>query len=186
MSKSQKELIRTFLSQESALKAFLSRFVYRPHDIEDIAQETFLQVLKAKNSHKIQYPKAYIYRVARNLAMRELTRKSTKLTSFIEDMSDMKLMASSEDVEQNVIVSRRFERVKTAIAELPPQCRRVFIMRKVYGYSQKEISQALKISVSTVEKHLGLGIKRCLASVEAQEEPESNVTHLISKIGKEE
>jgi RNA polymerase sigma factor (sigma-70 family) len=37
---------------------------------------------------------------------------------------------------------------------LPSQCRQVFTLRKVYGYSQKEIATRLSIPESTVEKHL--------------------------------
>ena len=47
------------------------------------------------------------------------------------------------------------------VAEFPAQCRRVFILRKVLGYSHKEISAAMGISVSTVEKHLARAMMRC-------------------------
>src|SRR5690606_20794216 len=41
------------------------------------------------------------------------------------------------------------------------QCRKAFVLRKVYGYSQKEIADSLGISENTVEKHIATGIKRC-------------------------
>ena len=63
------------------------------------------------------------------------------------------------------------DRVKVAIAEMPPQCQRVFIMHKVYGFKYKEISQQLGISVSTVEKHIMTGLKKCRQSVKNQEQP---------------
>ena len=50
-----------------------------------------------------------------------------------------------------------------AVRHLPLQCRRVFVLKKVYNYSQKEISEELGISASTVEKHIALGIRRCSA-----------------------
>jgi len=46
------------------------------------------------------------------------------------------------------------------VSELPIQCRRVFVLRKVYGYSQAEIAQELGISVSTVESHIATGMHR--------------------------
>ena len=48
-----------------------------------------------------------------------------------------------------------------AVQKLPLQCRRVFILRKVYGLTHKEIAEHLDISVSTIEKHLATGISRC-------------------------
>jgi DNA-binding CsgD family transcriptional regulator len=35
------------------------------------------------------------------------------------------------------------------------------VLKKVYGYSQKEIALSLSISENTVEKHIATGIKRC-------------------------
>lgn len=48
-----------------------------------------------------------------------------------------------------------------AVAELTPQCRGVYLLRKVHGYSHKEISERLFIAVSTVEKHLMKAVEQC-------------------------
>ena len=165
------QISQAFVEQQRSLKAFISRFVRGPQDIDDIAQETFVRAFLAEQKGGIQHPKAYIYRVARNLAFEILTKKSTQLTSYIEDSCDLSLLQSGEDVESTAIVMEKFDRVKVAIAEMPPQCQRVFIMHKVYGFKYKEISQQLGISVSTVEKHIMTGLKKCKQSVKSQEEP---------------
>ena len=159
------------MEQQRPLKAFISRFIRRPQDIDDIAQETFVRAFLAEQKGDIQHPKAYIYRVARNLAFEVLTKKSNQLTSYIEDSCDLSLVQSGEDIEGTAIVMEKFDRVKVAIAEMPPQCQRVFIMHKVYGFKYKEISQQLGISVSTVEKHIMTGLKKCKQSVKNQEQP---------------
>ena len=48
-----------------------------------------------------------------------------------------------------------------AIQGLPDRCRQVFTLRKVYGYSQKEIALRLNISENTVEQHLTKAARRC-------------------------
>ena len=48
-----------------------------------------------------------------------------------------------------------------AVAELAPQCRQVYLLRKVHGLSHKEIAVHLGIAVSTVEKHLMKAIEQC-------------------------
>ncbi len=169
----------SFRKNEGMLKTFISRFMYRPQDVDDIAQETFIRAFKAEKKGVIEHPKAYLYSVARNLALKELTKKSTKMTSFIEDSCSPEVLGSDENVEKQVGALEKLERVKIAIAELPPQCQRVFIMRKVYGFSHKEISQELGISVSTVEKHIVSGLKRCRQSVKRQETPRNIVPHKL-------
>lgn len=165
------QITKAFVEQQGPLKSFISRFIRRPQDIDDIAQETFIRAFRAEKRGGIQHPKAYIYRVARNLAFETLTKKSTQLTSYIEDSCDQSLLESKENLEYNMIVSEKLDRVKTAIAEMPPQCQRVFIMHKVYGFKYREISQQLGISVSTVEKHIMTGLKKCRQSVRYQERP---------------
>jgi len=54
-----------------------------------------------------------------------------------------------------------------AIAALPPQCAKVFVLRKMQGLSQKEIAARLNISVRTVENHVALGLVRCKAYMRA-------------------
>ncbi len=162
-------VLRVFMDQQRPLKFFISRFIRRPQDIDDIAQETFVRAFAAEEKNEIQHPKAYIYRIARNLALEVLSRKSTQLTSFIEDSCDPNLLSSGEDVEGSAMVMERFDRVKEAIAEMPPQCQRVFIMHKVYGFKYGEISQQLGISVSTVEKHIMAGLKKCRQYVKNSE-----------------
>ena len=44
---------------------------------------------------------------------------------------------------------------------LPVQARRVFVLKKVYGYSQREIAEELGLAQSTVEKHVALAVRRC-------------------------
>ena len=165
------DISEAFVEQQRPLRAFISRFIRGPQDIDDIAQETFVRAFLAEQKGDIQHPKAYIYRVARNLAFETLSKKSTQLTSYIEDSCDLALLQSGEDIEVATIVKEKFDRVKVAIAEMPPQCQRVFIMHKVYGFKYKEISQQLGISVSTVEKHIMTGLKKCKQSVKNQEKP---------------
>ena len=173
----ESSIVETFHENEGPLKSFISKFMYRPQDVDDIAQETFIRAFKAEKKGIIEHPKAYLYSIARNLAFKELTKKSNKMTIFIEDSCSPEVLGSEEDVERQVGTLEKLSRVKTAIAELPPQCQRVFIMRKVYGFSHKEISHKLGISVSTVEKHIVSGLKRCRQSVKRQERPDHTLPY---------
>ena len=175
------QITKAFVDHQRPLKSFISRFIRRPQDIDDIAQETFVRAFLAEKKGDIQHPKAYIYRVARNLGFETLTKKSNQLTSYIEDSCDQSLLQSDENVEDSMATTEKFDRVKIAISELPPQCQRVFIMHKVYGFKYREISQQLGISVSTVEKHIMTGLKKCRQSVRHQEMPNKVVDFNATK-----
>jgi len=56
------------------------------------------------------------------------------------------------------------------VRSLPLQCRRAFVLKKVYGYSYSEIAQKLQISEKTVEKHISKGLTLCRSHLSALDE----------------
>ncbi len=161
-------MTRTYLEHEPALKRFISRLIIRPQDVEDISQEVFLRAFKAEKTTDIHNPKAFLFKIAKNIALNELTRKSNQLTDFIEDNSHFEIRSQDCSPEEKFGSRQKFETFCQALETLPPQCRKVFIMRKVYGFSHKEISKALGISTSTVEKHIATGLKRSMDIMQAE------------------
>jgi RNA polymerase sigma-70 factor (ECF subfamily) len=88
----------------------------------------------------------------------------------IEPLGDFESLEVLEDSSQvavdDVVDSReRIRLLARAIAALPPQCAKVFILRKMQGLPQKEIAVRLNISVRTVENHVALGLSRCRAFI---------------------
>lgn len=155
-------ILKTFLENERGIKRYLARFFPRAQDVDDLAQETFLRAY-AEPGRDLHSPRAFLYRIARNLALNERARLSNKTTSYIEDHPDPAVLEASDQVSAEDVVEGRQKLAvfADAIAALPPQCRRVFVLRKVHGMSQKDVAQKLGISVSTVEKHLATGLLRC-------------------------
>lgn len=151
----------TFEQNEGFLKKFVSKFLNRPEDIEDIVQETFLKAYDYEQRSKIASPKAFLFRIAKNAALRELTRKSTQITDYIEEIEVPENVDNPQSVEERVESQKKFNLFLQAAAYLPDKCRRVFLMRKVFGYSHSEIASQLNISHSTVEKHLSKGLRMC-------------------------
>ena len=166
----------SFLEQQGPLKSFISKFVKRPQDVDDIAQDTFIRAIRAEKRNDIEFPRAYLYRIARNLSFEFLSKKHVKLTNYIEDCALDDICVPVADVEKTIAVNERMVRVKEAIADLPPQCQRVFIMHKVYGFKYREIASQLGISMSTVEKHIISGLRKCRHSVLAKEKSDGVVS----------
>ena len=140
------------------------RFVLREQDIEDIVQETFLRAYQSEQSQVIRSPKSFLFRVARNIALNEIARKANSLTDLVGDPDSLNVIDSMPSAEQQLEIRRRFDALNAAVGALPPQCRRVLVMRKVFGLSHKEIARRLDISVRTVEKHLAKALHRCQES----------------------
>jgi RNA polymerase sigma factor (sigma-70 family) len=181
------KLLEVFVALRRKLARAVSRIV-PPPEIEDIVQETYVRVCQFEQVGNIRHPRSFLYRTARNLALDHIKRSESRTTVGLpgddEDRGEGDVSQAGLDVYDQLAAKQEFEIFCEAVQQLPLQCRRVFVMRKVYGYSQKEIARALDIGESTVEKHIAYGIKRCSSFIAARTEP-SEVTRLALKRGKQ-
>ncbi len=145
----------------SSLKRFIGRFMRTSSDIEDIAQEAFLRAYTVERDRPIDQPKSFLFRIAKHLALSQLTRKSRQITNYIEDSDDSEVIQLESSAEEEISAQQILGLHFDAVAGLSPQCRQVYLLRKVHGYSHKEIAAELVIAVSTVEKHLMKAIEQC-------------------------
>ena len=174
----------TFIGSESALKRYVGRFVHKPEDIDDMVQETFLRAYTATNSREIEYPKAYLFKVAKSVALRALNKKAHQVTDYLEE-AQAEASLDHASLEEEIEADQKVQLYCAAIAELPPQCRRVFLMRKYQALSHKEIAEALGITVGAVEKQVTLGIKRCMAYMDKRERLPDGVSAMSKQQGGE-
>jgi RNA polymerase sigma-70 factor (ECF subfamily) len=156
-------ILQAFLQHQSALRSYISRFMVSAHEIDDVSQETFLRAYKAEQKNTIEQPKAFLFRVAKNMMLSEFSNKSRKMIDYVEDFEQSQLPEAMPSLEDDMVARQKIGLYCEAIASLPPRCRQVTLMKKVYGMSHKEIARRLDISVSAVEKQLAKGGKQCAA-----------------------
>ena len=152
-----------YLSLRQNLLRAVSRIV-PPHEIEDVVQETYVRLCQVGNVDEIRNPRSYMLKTVRNLALDHVKRAENRLSVRWDEDPEQGYTAAnveSDEVFQQSAAREEFAHFCEAVRQLPPQCRRVFVMKKVYGYSQREIAQELDLSESTVEKHVALGVRRC-------------------------
>jgi RNA polymerase sigma-70 factor (ECF subfamily) len=164
-------ILEAYLENEVALKRYLRRFIRSREGADDLAQEAFVRAFAAEPGRVIESPKAFLFKVAKNLALNELARQSSAAFAPLGDLEGQEVLEDSNQVAADDVVDSR-ERIRLlarAIAALPPQCAKVFLLRKMQGLSQKEIAVRLNISVRTVENHVATGLSRCRAYMRAHD-----------------
>lgn len=171
-------LCSAFERYKRAIARVVARIV-KPCDIEDIVQETYLRIYRAAQRRPIQHPRSFMLRAARNLALNHVGRADALNHLAIEEVrvevdpiepsiEAESQAAVSESPEAMVQAEEEFLIFCRAIRELPLQCRRAFLLRKVYDLSQREVARQLGISESTVEKHIAKGLVACSAYMTAR------------------
>jgi RNA polymerase sigma factor (sigma-70 family) len=152
-------LLAAFLDCRRALARVVGRVV-KPHDIDDILQETFIRAYVASQRSEIRHPRSFMLKTARNLALNHATSAYATRTEMA-DFSSSEVYTTTESPESEFESRERFLGFCRAVRALPAQCRRVFVLKKVYGLSQQEIAAYLGVSESTVEKHVAKGLVMC-------------------------
>ena len=144
------------------LRRYLRRFYTNRQDIEDAMQEGFLKSFEIEKKQIITSPAAYLFMTIRNFACRDLKKKSRLTLVQIEDIDLFTLIIDRKTIENSLELRQSLTLFCEAADQLPQKCRKAFLLRKIYGCSQKEIATMMKISVSTVEKHLAKGLQHTM------------------------
>jgi RNA polymerase sigma factor (sigma-70 family) len=153
-------IVLNFVKFKPLLRRLLARIV-KPQDIEDIMQETYIRVWAASEKTEIVNQKSFMLKTAQNLAYNSLVTAWLRHVDLEEDLGAAGIELVTQDLEAQFESSVKFQGFCRAVNALPPQCRRAFVLSKVYGLSQHEIAGQLEISESTVEKHIAKGYLHC-------------------------
>ncbi len=122
---------------------------------EDAAQEAFVRAWQKLPSYRpVGSFRSWLFRIATNLAI-DMLRREKPTVSFEE----LPLKDKGEGIEENLIKRQRGEKVRKAILSLPPESRKVIVLREYENLSYKEISETLEIPIGTVMSRLNYARK---------------------------
>lgn len=106
---------------------------------------------------------AYLYRLARNVALDRLRAGERREALFASGPISEEIAAPAPSAERHLIDQESLGIVLAAIAGLSPRCREVFILRKVENLRVVDIAERLGISPSMVTRHLQNALTHCMA-----------------------
>lgn len=154
------------LLHEDMLRAWLRSRFPTGIDVNDVIQESYLRVLKARDKGEIRAPKAFLFATARNCALNTLRASAVRGENRYMDSADFEVMDDRIGVAETIEHDQELEILTRAIQSLPDRCRQIFTLRKVYGMPQREIAKKLGLSPRTVNAQISIGINKCMAFVE--------------------
>lgn len=159
------EILNAFLRNEAAIRRFLNRRRVNAAAADDLLQETFLRGFAAELKNEIREPKAYLFQIANSLVLENVRRNSRSPTQALEDCGGTDVLPDEDQAaaEEWLEGRRKLALFVRAVAELPPQCRKAFLMRRIDGLQYKQIANRMNISVSAVEKHVTTALLKCNA-----------------------
>jgi RNA polymerase sigma-70 factor (ECF subfamily) len=130
-----------------------------PDIAHDIVQETFVRVWNRRADLRANIPiLAYLFRISRNLTVDHAKYHSTRVR--LESSIPTASPSEGDDPLETLQLSMLEERLMEAIRlRLSARCREIFLLSRMEGMSNKEISERLGISLKTVESQITRALK---------------------------
>lgn len=156
---------------KNSLYAFLKRFLNNQEMLEDVFQETFLQLFTSRESFDAERPlRPWLFTIAANKA-KDALRKQQRIAAI-----PIGTIAQPEDLSfsdvLNILTSdstlpyEKLEKDETAakvaeiIANMPENLREILILAYFNKFSYKQMAQILSIPIGTVKSRLHTAVYR--------------------------
>jgi RNA polymerase sigma factor (sigma-70 family) len=146
-----------------SLFQFLRRRVRSSVDVQDLAQETYLRLLRAHDLSEVRNPQAYLLQVARHVAL-EWDDQQPRSDSMAVLDEDMLVDGQLPELELDALLSQ--ERLEEVLASVSPMMRAVLLLRLRDERSYQEIAAELRITERQVRRYLARGYERLRLAIE--------------------
>jgi RNA polymerase sigma factor, sigma-70 family len=142
---------------------FLYRMVHNQAVAEELAQEVFLRVYRARDSYRAEARfTTWLYRIATNLAVnhaRDTRHERSAQTVYLdapdEETGTTPDVADDEpSVEQRLVKDERMAAIRNHVMALPERQRMAVLMHKYQGMDYRQIGDVLKLSESATKSLL--------------------------------
>ena len=147
-----------FNTYNQKLYFFALGYLKSDKDAEEIVQETFLKIWERRDYLNPELSiNAYLFKIAFNFIRKRLL-KNTKDEELKHDLAG-ELVNFDNNTGNMLNYHFLLLHINKLIDQLPPRQKEIIELRKLEGYSVKEISEKLSLAIKTVEAHLTAGLK---------------------------
>lgn len=141
------------------LTSWLRRRLGCPHNAADLAQDTFVKVLLARETPQLVEPRAFLTTIAKRVLCNHYRRQELE-RAYYQALAELPEAVAPSEEERAIILETLVE-LDQLLDGLPILVKRAFLLAQVDGLTHNEIAARLSISVATVKRHLTKAAMRC-------------------------
>ncbi|MEC4166532.1 MULTISPECIES: sigma-70 family RNA polymerase sigma factor [unclassified Pseudomonas] len=148
-----------YQDHHSWLTGWLRRKLGCPQSAADLAQDTFMRLLTARETPTLAEPRAFLTVVAKRVLFNHYRRQDLE-RAYLQALAQMPEQVVPSEEERAIILQTLME-LDQLLDGLPSPVKRAFLLAQIDGLSHAEIGARLGISVATVKRHLSKAALRC-------------------------
>lgn len=163
-----------FRDHHRALLAFLQCRLGSFADAQELAQEAYLRMLGLEHPDAIDSLRAFLFRIAANLAVDRLRMRKLREPApgeVVLDLEPAPELHRAPLPERHAAANEQWHELHAALRELPVKTRQAFVLHAIDGRDFEAIAQTMKLSTRMVRYHVARAIEHCRARVEDREMP---------------
>lgn len=168
-----RSVLRLFQACRASVARLIAR-IYNRQEVDDVLQDAFNRSRESGGGKPtLRSQSAFLLRTATAIAMNRFSRNGARMSAQAEDLTlpEVSQLAAESQESQND-ASQGFVTFCRAVGGLPEECRRVMVLKKVYGLSLAEIADHLNTPQATVEKDMARGLMMCRDYLENASRPQ--------------
>jgi RNA polymerase sigma factor (sigma-70 family) len=152
-----------FRENNRSLIGFLSRRLGSVQDAKETAQEAYVRLLQLSLPDSHVLVRAYLFRVAGNLAIDRLRRRARMCRA--KDLPTDPY-GGPEPLERQLLADEQMLLLSRCLQKLPEKVRSAFLMCRVDGLSHGQIAERLNVTDRMVRKYLTQALLHCRLHLE--------------------
>ena len=142
-----------YQAHATELNGFARRRVGR-QEAEDVVQDAYLRLLQRGTAATLEQPRAYLFRIAANLAV-DFARKAKIRLRYSGDGFEFEAHAAAPaSPEAATSATLELARLHVLLSKLPRPCRDAFLLNRIEGLTHAEIAGRLGVSVRTIDRFM--------------------------------
>ena len=150
------------------LEAWLRGTFPSVRDADDVVQESYIRIWRARATHPIDSAKAFLFKVARHIVLDLLRKGKNFPVDSGYGLDSLRVLDTAPTAAQALLTKDLCAHLAAALLAIPARYRNVLILHKLQGLSHREVAARLNLSEITSQKYCSIGLDLCAQQLKAR------------------
>jgi len=141
------------------LMRYFSKRLSERAEVEDLVHEVLTRLIRSPRPETLENERSYVFQTAHRVLIDWLRKRDTHHARDHESFDPETHSVADFAADRVLLGQEELQRATALLLELPERTRAIFLLRRLEGMRHAEIATRLGISVSTVEKQMGMALE---------------------------